>query len=256
MNMFRSLKALPIALALAAVVALGLVAASCGNGGNAMVRVVNAIPDNGSNGGTAVDVDVNGTKDFSNVAFPQASPNQPPPGPAHYTSVPSGSVTFQAYDAGTTTPPIFGEGVTGNLSGSTQYTALLGGYLAGSTVYIIPDNNTVPKTGYLNLRVIDGSAVAGLNGLDLYIYQTGQNPPATATVSGLALGSSSGYLSLPFETLYSIDVYFHNNQNKLFTIPLTSGGSASSGSITTVVIVDQAGGNAISNIPTVMYDLV
>ncbi|HEY6342533.1 MAG TPA: DUF4397 domain-containing protein [Bryobacteraceae bacterium] len=254
--MFRLLKVLPVALAIAAVVALGLIAASCGNGGNAQVRVVNAIPDNGSNGDTAVDVYVNGTKDFPNVAFPQVYPNQPPPGPAHYTSVPSGSVTFQAYDAGTTTPPIFGEGVTGNLSAAAHYTALLGGYLTGSTVYVIPDNNTLPKTGYLNLRVIDGSAVAGLNGLDLYIYQTGLNPPSTATVSGLALGSSSGYLSLTFETQYSIDVYFHNNQNKLFTIPVISGGSDSSGSITTVVIVDQPGGNAISNIPTVMYDLV
>ncbi|HEY6342532.1 MAG TPA: DUF4397 domain-containing protein [Bryobacteraceae bacterium] len=254
--MFRSLKALPVALAIAAVVALGLIAASCGNGGNALVRVVNVIPDNGANGDTAVDVYVNGTKDFLGVAFPQVYPAQPSSGPAQYTPVASGSVTFQAYDAGTTTPALLGAGQIKTLSGSAQYTALLGGFLTGCQVYLIPDNNTVPTTGDLKLRLIDGSAVAGQNGLDLYVYQTGLNPPPTPQVSGLSLGSSSGYLSLSFETEYSIDVYLHNNGNKLFTINLNLGGSASSGSVTTVVIKDANGGNAISTIPIVMYDLV
>ena len=255
--MFRSLKALPVALAIAAVVALGLIAASCGNGGSALVRLVNAIPDNGAGGNTAVDVYVNGTKDFLGVAFTHVYPTQPTSGPAQYTPVASGSVTFQAYDAGTTTSPLLGaSGQVKTLSGSAQYTALLGGFLTGAQVYVIPDNNNVPTTGDLNLRIIDGSSVAGNNGLDLFIYQTGLNPPPTAQVSGLALGSSSGYLSLSFETQYSIDVYLHNNGNKLFTINLNLGGSASSGSVTTVVIVDQAGGNAISPNAIVMYDLV
>jgi len=254
--MFRSLKALPVALAIAAVVALGLVAASCGNGGNALVRLVNAIPDNGAGGNTAVDVYVNGTKDFLGVAFTRVYPTQPTSGPAQYTPVASGSVTFQAYDAGTTTPTLLGSGDVKTLSGSAQYTALLGGFLSGAQVYVIPDNNNVPTTGDLNLRIIDGSAFAGNSGIDCYIYQTGLNPPGTPQVSGLPLGGSSGYLSLSFETQYSIDVYAHNNHNNKITVNLNLGGSASSGSVTTVVIVDQAGGGAISTIPIVMYDLV
>src|SRR5271157_4675975 len=100
-NMFRLLKALPLALAVAA---LSIVATSCASSGSTRVRVVNAIPDNGSNGGIALDININGTKDFPSVAFDTVYPTQTTP--ASYVSVPSGSDTTIASDAGTTTNPV------------------------------------------------------------------------------------------------------------------------------------------------------
>ena len=65
-NMFRLLKALPLTLALAA---LSLFAASCGSSNQSQIRVVHAIPD-----GPALDINVNTTKVFTNIAFGGVQP--------------------------------------------------------------------------------------------------------------------------------------------------------------------------------------
>ena len=104
--MSRLLKALPLALALAA---LSIFAASCGSSSPAQVRFVHAISD-----GPAMDVNVNGTAEFLSLSFLGVQPNQP-----GYTSVPSGGDTIQGFLTGTTTP-VFS--ATANLSASQQYT--------------------------------------------------------------------------------------------------------------------------------------
>ncbi len=109
--MFRLLKALPLTLALAA---LSFFAASCGSGSQSQIRVVNAIPDVPNN--TPLDIDVNGTKVITALAFPNFQPS------SGYTKVASGSVTIAALDTGTTTQVLSS---TGTLSGSTQYTVVL-----------------------------------------------------------------------------------------------------------------------------------
>src|ERR1700731_1898307 len=60
-TMFRLLKALPLALALAA---LSFFPASCGSSSKSQVRVLHAISD-----GPALDINVNTTKVFTNIAF-------------------------------------------------------------------------------------------------------------------------------------------------------------------------------------------
>src|SRR5260370_1898955 len=118
--MFRFLKALPLTLALAA---LTVFSASCGSSSQSQIRLVNAIPD-----GPALDIDVNTTKVFTNIAFGGVQPTPPA-----YTKVASGSVTIQAFDTGTTTNPIFGtNGVKVGLSGSSQYTIVLAGFFNGT----------------------------------------------------------------------------------------------------------------------------
>src|SRR5216684_343745 len=114
-NMFRFLKALPVTLALAA---LSIFAASCGSGSQSQIRVVNAIPDVPNN--TPLDIDVNGTKVVTALAFGGISPSTTPP--ATYTKVKAGSDTITAFVNGTTTNPV-NNGTT-SLSGSSQYTVV------------------------------------------------------------------------------------------------------------------------------------
>ncbi|MGD0508576.1 MAG: DUF4397 domain-containing protein [Terriglobales bacterium] len=242
--MFRWLKALLVTLTLAA---LSLFATSCGSGGNAQVRVVNAIPDNNE----SLDVDINGTKDFTSVLFDTVNPTPLSAGPAQYATVPPGSDTIEAFTAGQTSDPVV-NAASARLSASTQYTVLLGGFPGSSPqAYVIPDNNTATATGKVNVRIIDGSAVAGSNGIDVYIYQTGLGPPPTPQVSGLALGRSSAYLPMTFESSYAFEVFSHGNGSPQFTFFETF----VAGEIMTLVIVDTPNGQAMSDIPIVLTDL-
>jgi hypothetical protein len=248
MNMFRLLKALPLALAIVAIVALGVFAASCGNSGNAEVRVVNAIPD----APAALDIDVNGDKDFPNIQFGNVYPTPSPSGPATYTSVVSGSVTIEGYDTGTTTVAV--APTTANLSASTEYTMLLGGFFNSSpSAFVITDNNTVPVTGNVNLRIINGSAISGSNGIDVCIAQNGLPFPSPCQVSGLSLGASSSYLPMTFESSYSFEVFFHGNGNPQFTYTPPTG--LVTGEIMTLVIVDEQNGQEMSDFPIVLVDV-
>jgi hypothetical protein len=258
--MSRLLKTLPLALAIAAVVALGVFAASCNSNSNALVRVVNTIPDNGTNGTIALDVYVNGTKYFTDVALGQAYPTPQAGGSAQYTSVPAGSVTFQAYDTGsepTTANAIWGaSGRTATLSGGTQYTVLLGGYVLNSGIYVVPDNNTVPTTGDLTIRAINGSATYQ-SGVDVLFYQTGEgNPGPPGQITDLQLGQGQYVRNITWEPSYTMEVYNSGQDPIISGYTLPQGGSGSNGPITTVVLVDNGGGtNGISQIPLVLNDL-
>jgi hypothetical protein len=248
--MLRLLKVLPVVLVL---ITFSIFNASCGSSGNAHVRVVNAID---ATNPPTLDIEINGSKDFTAVAFDTVNPS--PTTPASYVSTPSGSVTIQAFDTGTTTNPIFGSGVTGSLSGSTEYTLLLGGFLSTSpNAYLISDNNTVPTSGNLEVRIINGSALsAASGGISASIYQAGHAPPSPQ-VTGLGLGQGSGYEVLPFEQgqEYFVDVFLSGNPTRLFTFGFTPGGSSTAGSITTLVIVDTPGGGSIDPTPIYLQDL-
>jgi Domain of unknown function (DUF4397) len=241
--MFRLLKILPLLLAF---IALSIFS-SCGSSHGAQVRVVNAIPDAAAN----LDININGTKDFPNVAFDTVYPTQTTP--ASYVSVPSGSVTIEAFNTGTTSNPVVNS-TTASLSGSTQYTLLLAGFLNNSPqAFPITDNNTAPSTGDVKIRIIDGSAVFGANGIDVAIYQTGLTPPSSPQIMGLSLGQASDYQSLTFESSYTIEVFRHGNGTGLFTFTPPTG--FVTGEIMTMVIVDAPGGGTYSPTPLVMTDL-
>ncbi len=93
--MSRCFKALPLTLALAA---LSIVTASCGSSNHvpAQVRFVNAIQDT-VHYGTALDIDVAGTKEFTNVPFQGFQPS------SGYTKIVSGGAALQGLQ--TSTPP-------------------------------------------------------------------------------------------------------------------------------------------------------
>src|SRR5260370_12522310 len=111
--MFGLMKALSLTLALAA---LSIFATSCGSGSSARARFVNTIPNTGVYG-NGLDVEVNGTKQFTDVTFPNASAST-------YTSVAAGRDTILGLQTGTTTQ-VFSD--TTSLSGGSQYTLLATG---------------------------------------------------------------------------------------------------------------------------------
>ena len=239
--MFRLLKALPVTLALAA---LSIFATSCGSSSQSQVRVVHAISD-----GPALDINVNTTKVFTNIAFGGVQPTPPA-----YTKVASGSDTLQAVDTGTTTAVI--ANTSASLSGSSQYTVLLTGLLnvTGAntpTFNLITDNNTAPTSGNVEIRIIDGSANTPQGGFDVYIVPQNTNiQTLTPQISGLLIGQASSYQSLNITgNVYEVIVSPHGNQtpsiNQNYTI-LT-------GSIRTFVIVDN--GNQVSQLPLLLADL-
>lgn len=249
--MLRLFKVLSLLLVL---IAIGVFIMSCGNGGNASVRVVNAIPQQ------ALDIYINNDKLFTDVTFPTVNP--PPTGgpPQPYVSVPSGSDTIQAYDTGTTTTNLITGANSATLSGNTQYTMVLAGYLTGSpapSAFLISDNNTEPGDGDLEIRIINASPYSANNGggIAVSIYQSGQAPPTPVNVT---FGQSSGYLSFPLVSgvTYFVKVFLEGSDIALFNpYGFTPGGTSTAGSVTTLVFVDNSTGSGISSQPIYLPDL-
>ena len=248
--MFRLLKALPLTLALAA---LSFFAASCGSGSSAQARFVNAI-QNTAVYGNGLDVDVNGTKKFGPVTFPNASAST-------YTSVASGNDTILGLQTGTTTQ-VFSD--TANLSSGKQYTLVATGFANGSggnVVFLsIPDTNTAPASGNVEFRVIHASP-SGPSAVDVYIEQTPFNGNLTSpAISALPYTQASSYVTLPW-----------NSDGSGWTIIVTAAGSTtpynsfnfntgniggqSTTAIRTLVLTDVQNGSQMSTTPLVLTDL-
>jgi uncharacterized protein DUF4397 len=195
--MFRRLKAVPRSLFLSlvftsllsvAVLGVAIFAASCGSGSRASVRFVHAIQDE-----TALDIDVNGTPEFTGVSFLGVQPNQP-----GYTTVPSGNDTLEGLLANTSTEA-FKSSV--GWGAGQQYTVIATGFSKtgtnGSNVVLlsIPDNIPTPPSGDVSFRVIHASP-SGPGAVDVYIElnpNTAPTPPITFT--GLAYTQASPYAS-------------------------------------------------------------
>jgi hypothetical protein len=255
--MRRFLKALPVALLLLALAAVSIFAVSCGSS-SVQARFVNAVYNTSSYGG-GLDVEVNGVKDFTAIAFPTASGST-------YKGLPAGNDTFLGLQENTTTQ-VFQDPAT--LSGGTQYTLVAAGQAQGngtSTVSFKPfgDNNTAPAAGNVNFRIINASDAE--SAVDVYIEQTpftgtiGQNG-VTAQVTNLAYMSASGYVTLPW----------NSNAGGGWTIYVTPAGSTliilngfntgnfggtGTESIRTLILTDDANtNNSISSVPIVLDDL-
>jgi Domain of unknown function (DUF4397) len=241
--MSRSLKALPLTLALAA---LSIFAIGCASSNQAQIRVINAIPDSGP-----VDVYVNGTKIITNLPFNTV---QPATTPASYLAVISGSDTMQSFPPGDTINPISPSGVL-SLNGSTQYTVVgVGLELNESAPLLLTDDNTVPTSGNVEFRIVNASLSSPTGGVDVYIVPPGTDiTKFTPQISGLGNGQASAYQSLDFITSgYAVIVTANLSKKALITQPPTS----QSGSITALVLVDNLGGNnGMSQTPLVLHDL-
>jgi hypothetical protein len=229
--MLRLLKALLLA---SGIVALSMITVSCNNNGQAEVRFVHAIAD-----ASALDIEVNGTKDFTNVAFGNLQPL------TGYTAVTSGFDTVEGFLTGSSTEAFSTSGV--KLVGGTDYTVVATGFVAGSTNDVIilnpPDDNTEPANGTIKFRVINASPSAP-GALDIYIQPAqveGLTPPAT--IGGLAYQETSKYVPESYNTSgagYTVYVCPAGTTDQLFKQTFAVGGP-NEGSIRTLILTDQKG---------------
>jgi len=258
--MVRLLKALPLTLAIAA---LSIIATSCGSGNSVQARFVNAIQDTNDYGGTnaALDIDVNGTKLFSDVAFGTASSS-------NYRGIPSGSDTIEGLEYNSTTEVFNEQNISFN-SGN-QYTLVATGFATGTNgdnvILLTPtDNNTEPSNGQVSFRVINASP-SGPNGggapVDVWIVPAPFIGQLTepATIQNVAYKSASNYTSnIAYNSggggfLIYVTVSGQTSPTYINGQPI-SVGSVSAGSIRTLVLTDQANGNTMSSQALVLTDL-
>jgi hypothetical protein len=247
----RTLIARTLALA-----ALSIITISCNQTNLTNVRVINAISD-----GPGLDVYLNGSKSFTDMPFLQVEPTPPT-----YASFYSGQDTFEAFNTGTTTNPLFGYNGIGNsgqgtggalitLNGSTEYTVIMDGLYAGPSLVVIPDNNAVPFENQEEFRVINASPGTPTGGVDVYIVppNTGNLTNYTPQINGLENGQGSNYQNLAYVSSgYSVMVTANGSKKALITELLTPQAQ----SITTLVLVDNLGGlNGMSQTPLILHDL-
>jgi hypothetical protein len=240
--MLRLLRTLPFALALAA---LSLFVSSCGSSNSSQIRFVNAIRD-----AAPLDIDVNSSKIFTNIAFFGYQPT------SGYTKVSSGSITVAGLATGTTTQ-VFSS--TASLA-SGDYTLIATGSVnsgtngSGVDLLSVQDNNTAPAAGNVEFRVINASQTGGT--VDVYILANpvngGIQPPAT--ISGLAYTQASGYITLPFNSNnsgYTMYVTSSGTTNPIFSQNLSSPTS----SIRTLVLTDVANSSGLNPSAIELSDL-
>ena len=245
------LKPLSFMLALAASV---FFTASCGSSkGSSQVRVLNAIPD-----GQEVDVEVNGTKDFSQLSFESIAPTSQP----SYTKVPSGSVTFEAFLTGTSTSAR--PRSTFTLNNGTQSTVILTGLnsvILGTfepTAVPFTDNNKAPASGSLEFRIINASPSSPGGMVDVYFEPN----PFDGNLQGLDPQISGlGYQQAKYQSVMA------NAQGSGIAVLVTASGAktpliqhnysspTTGGTISTLVLVDVAHGGQMSQLPILLNDL-
>jgi|SRR5208282_897799 len=262
--MCRLLKALPLTLAIAALIVLATFAASCGSGNTAQARFVNAISDDTQ----ALDIEFNANKAFTAVGPFTASGST-------YVGVPTGSDKIAGFATGTTTQ-VFSVPSPVSYNSGSQYTVVAIGQLAGTVTIVAPvDTNTEPANGSVNFRVINAS-LASPGSMDVYILQDqdstagstctpagpGSNCPPTITGIASPLASTtpfSSYVNVPYNSLgfgYTLYVTITEQSSPYYAGPYSfNAGSISVGSIRTIVLTDAAGGHAMSTTPIVLSDL-
>lgn len=241
--MSRLLITVPAALALAA---LGMMTVSCRSTTVTQVRLINAVPDS-----QPVDIYFNGIRIAASLPFGGVYP--PPATPAVYESVVSGLINVDGFPPGDTTNPITPVG-TLLLNGSTSYTVVAVGLeLSDTPPLVIVDNNSAPTADTLEYRIVDASLNSPTHGLDVYIVPPGTDlTDYTPQISGLGYEQSSTYQIAPVEGGYSVIITANAHKTPLIDLAST----ATAGSITTVVVLDNVGGtNGISPTPLVLTDL-
>jgi hypothetical protein len=265
--MRRWLKALPLTLAIAALIVFATFAASCGSN-NSQARFVNAISDDTQ----SLDIEFNGTKAFGGVGPFTASGST-------YVSIPTGSDKIQGLASGTTTTAFGPLDSPVSFNSGSQYTVVATGKLPPNTTLIVApvDNNTAPAVGIVKFRVIDASP-AGVGSVDVYIIPNiaqgtpsctlGSNCPAPA-ISGVSSPLSSatpysGYVNVNYNSLGSFGYTMYVTPTGQTTpvqgwnggYQLPEIGSVSVGSIRTIVLVDNPPGNSgMSSTPILLTDL-
>jgi Domain of unknown function (DUF4397) len=199
-----------------------LLTTACGSSsGNPRVRLLDASPAQ-----AALDMLVASKTVASGVAYGTASA---------YTSVNSGSPNLQIEATGTTTALV---NQTITVASKTDYTVLAMNSSSGTLATVLTDNNAVPASGQIEIRVINASPSLGT--ADVYVVAPGTSiASVTPTAAGVAVGSATGYQSL---AAGSYEVFFAPTGQK--TVSIDSGSlTFTAGQIRTVVGLDgQTGG--------------
>jgi len=253
--MSRLLKALSLALSVLTLSIVSVLAASCGSSGT-QYRIVNALSN--PNGSSSFDVTINGAivSPAGGMGFTYVQPSK------GYASISSGSDKVDVYLAGQAdTPgaqPIVSSTV--NLSGSNQYTIVMMGNSQtgpapnGWAAQAFPDNNTLPATGNIEVRVIN-AAVSLPGAVNVYVVPppgsiVGANPTFTNVAFGQPSQQPTEYATLPVPSgnIYYVVVTTAQGTPLISTsYPFTFG-------IYTIVLTDVQGGSTWSTSPVVLTD--
>jgi hypothetical protein len=256
--MLRFLKVLPLTFALAA---LSLFTA-CGSS-SSEVRFVNAIQDTQDYGNEGLDIQVNNTTRFTDVPFFGFQPS------SGYTSVPSGNSTFNGFETGSTSSPVFSHTVS--LSSGNDYTVVATGFdtgTDGSNVVIMAptDNNTAPANGSVNFRVINASPSGPGGGgaaADVYILPNPNDglPGSCAAPTCFAdvqYNTTTPYVTVPYNSEgngWQLIVTVTGSQGIFINTTIPNFGSAAEGAICTLVLTDQQNGFEMNSTPVFLNDL-
>jgi hypothetical protein len=149
----------------------------------AMLRIANLIPDAGG----PLNVTLDGNTFVSGVNFE---------GLTQYQQINSGTRAIQVSVAGGASNII---STTLSFTGTLNYTLVTYGPVAEPTSLLVADSTISiidPGAGNFNFRVIN--AANGVAAVDVYVTPPGANLAAAApTLAGVALGSASGFVTLP-----------------------------------------------------------
>jgi hypothetical protein len=185
--------------------------------GNALVRVINAVP-----GEPSVDVSADDAKVFTGIAHKTTTP---------YKEISAERHTFRIRPAGKDTAPPLAENSEG-LSNGKHYTAVAWADTGGKpSLYIVDDDLVPPSSGKAKVRVIQASPDTGE--IDVYAKEGnkklvgGVNPLKTTSYS--ELDPISG----------TIEVRPSGKNNAVLTIP---NAKFNAGDIYTIVVLGQAKG--------------
>ncbi|MGE5141812.1 MAG: DUF4397 domain-containing protein [Acidobacteriota bacterium] len=176
--------------------------AGCGSkgsgGGNARLRMLNAIPDANS---VSLSFDTNPPV-ISGLAFEQTT---------QYTGVDTGSHEFKVSANGGVSNVI---DTTLNI-GSSDYTYIVYGPVSAAVALLLQDTGfTQPNSGNFGVRFIN--TAAGVGNLDLYLTAPGVDINTTsATVSNVGYGNGSAFVTVPNGS-YEIRVTAANTKDVVF----------------------------------------
>ncbi|MGA9530047.1 MAG: DUF4397 domain-containing protein [Terriglobales bacterium] len=254
--MSRLLTILTFALA---VIAIGMLAASCGSG-NAQYRVVNAIPNTAQNfNSNGFDMQMNGTTVWTSVGFGSTEPSPQ----NKYQNVSSGTDTLGVYLAGQAgqsgAVPVVSSAL--DLGGGTQYTVILAGNSdqSGATyplvAHVITDSNPTPTSGDVGIRILDASlALSSLGSVDVLSLPSGDQCCAGASTVASALqypqnGGTGGNIDGGYQNIgippsghLTLWVTAHGNTSDIiFNYTISS---LSAGQNYTLVMADATGGGS------------
>lgn len=252
--MLRKLRFFALALGLSA---FGMLAIGCG-GTHASMRFVHASPD-----APNVDVAVDGKIVATNLPFASVFPG------SGYLSITAGGRLIEVRPTGTATDLVDASNV--NFSSHQQYTVFFTGLVtppppesANQTINLVTDDNSVPQSGNIKLRVFHASPSAcptppcsGVppspppSPIDVYVVTPGTNiANLSPTIPNLAYQQASGYLNIvaaSYEVIVTLSGSKTPKVDQTYTL--------TAGQIRTLVVVDQQNVSAMSPTPLVLADL-